>query len=264
MQDWLMHLTVLLNQTGTRFALVLFLIACFAILESCFPAHAKQALGSRVRNIVYIFFFFFFGTFALSLFFFLPDFSHELLSISGMAIIPVFLFSIFLSDLLFYWYHRAQHYFSWAWPLHELHHSDVNLNATSALRTYWLELPFQTFLIAAPVHLFMGSNSSLQLATLFLMTTWLLFTHANLKIHLGIFTPAITGPQLHRIHHSKLVHHQHKNFAQYFPIIDILFGTYYSPAKNEYPATGTPSLSSNASFSTVLLRPFRFWFSKLY
>ena len=42
----------------------------------------------------------------------------------------------------------------------------------------------------------------------------------------------------HRIHHSREIAHRDKNFAVYFPIWDVLFGTYYAPAREEFPATG--------------------------
>jgi len=33
-----------------------------------------------------------------------------------------------------------------------------------------------------------------------------------------------------------------KNFAAFFPVIDILFGTYYRPRRDEYPRTGIPAV----------------------
>jgi sterol desaturase/sphingolipid hydroxylase (fatty acid hydroxylase superfamily) len=46
------------------------------------------------------------------------------------------------------------------------------------------------------------------------------------------------GPQIHRIHHSVLPQHRDKNYAVWFPLWDVLFGTYYHPARDEFPPTG--------------------------
>src|SRR5258706_15193675 len=67
---------------------------------------------------------------------------------------------------------------------------------------------------------------------------WGYFIHLNLRLPLGPLTPVLGGPHLHRIHHSRLPEHQDKNFAAFFPIFDLLFGTYYPPSRAEYPATG--------------------------
>ncbi len=97
---------------------------------------------------------------------------------------------------------------------------------------------------------------------MFLLSFWSFFIHMNLKLELGVLTRLITGPQLHRIHHSILVQHKNKNFSAYFPIWDILFETYHSPQKGEFPATGlissnekTPSISIVNAF----LWPVRRW-----
>jgi sterol desaturase/sphingolipid hydroxylase (fatty acid hydroxylase superfamily) len=91
----------------------------------------------------------------------------------------------------------------------------------------------------------------------------LVFTHANVKLRLGVLTPLIVGPQVHRIHHSRLPEHQDKNFAQYFPVIDKMFGTYHAPGPDEFPPTGTPHLATDAPLSQVLSRPFLHWWKEL-
>ena len=75
-------------------------------------------------------------------------------------------------------------------------------------------------------------------ATFLMFKLWGFFIHANVRLELGPLTPIISGPQLHRIHHSALAEHRDKNFATFFPFIDILFGTYYGPGKGEHPPTG--------------------------
>jgi hypothetical protein len=90
----------------------------------------------------------------------------------------------------------------------------------------------------------------------------LIFSHANLRLSLGPLESLVCGPQVHRIHHSRLPAHRDRNFAQYFPFLDRLFGTYHAPAAGEFPPTGVPGLASDAPIGTALMRPFRIWTSR--
>lgn len=67
---------------------------------------------------------------------------------------------------------------------------------------------------------------------------WGFVNHANVRLGFGPLTSFVAGPQWHRIHHSVEAEHRDKNFSTFFPFIDRMFGTYYAPAPDEYPATG--------------------------
>ena len=71
----------------------------------------------------------------------------------------------------------------------------------------------------------------------------------------------VISPQVHRIHHSRLPEHRDRNFAQYFPVIDRVFGSFYAPRRNEFPPTGAQGLASNASIFTAMIRPVYVWAS---
>ncbi|MGH6982521.1 MAG: sterol desaturase family protein, partial [Stellaceae bacterium] len=82
------------------------------------------------------------------------------------------------------------------------------------------------------------------------------FVHANLRLDLGRLTPVIVGPQYHRIHHSLVPRHFHRNFAVVFPAIDMIFGTYYRPRPGEFPETGLEGVRHDSVWQLQLL-PFR-------
>jgi sterol desaturase/sphingolipid hydroxylase (fatty acid hydroxylase superfamily) len=69
----------------------------------------------------------------------------------------------------------------------------------------------------------------------------------------------VTSPQLHRIHHSRLLEHRDKNFAAYFPVWDLVFGTYFHPKWDEYPATGVHDEKDVERLADALVLPFREW-----
>ncbi len=239
---------------------ILGLYLALGLFEVIFPAEIGQKPKGRFRNALFTVILLVTGATFLAYAVPLIPLKVQRLPDQGWAVSLLIVFAyLFLTDLLFYWYHRAQHRFTWFWPIHELHHSDAELNVTTSMRTYWLERPLQASFIVLPLNYTIGADAGASLVLPFLFTGWLFFTHANLKLDMGFLTPVLTGPQMHRIHHSNQAQHQGKNFAQFFPIIDMIFGTYYRPAKHEYPTTGTPHLPTDASLFTVMIRPVKTW-----
>jgi sterol desaturase/sphingolipid hydroxylase (fatty acid hydroxylase superfamily) len=259
---WMQSFVFVFKNDALRIALIVLLIIVLSNFEIIAPAQRGQTVMGRVRNLGYIALFLSFGAVAVALLTTMFQVQHTIISVSGLSLGFVFLASLFLADLLFYWYHRAQHHVSWLWPLHELHHSDTELNVTTSMRSYWLEYPIQVLIISLPVQMLIGVSTQTLLLSVLVMTSWLYFTHTNVRLRLGPLTSIVCGPQLHRIHHSIEPQHQNKNFAQFFPMIDILFGTYYAPGRNEFPVTGTPNLASDASYLTTFLRPFKLWLKR--
>ncbi len=244
--------------------LIIGLYIVLGLFEIKFPAEQGQSFSGKVRNIGHTLLLFIIGnSVVITLLLLLPIHSRQLDSHGIFFSLFILVLYVFLIDLLFYWYHRAEHYFKVLWPIHELHHSEAKLNVTSGMRSYWLERPLQTFLILVPLNYVIGIDTTAAIILPFILSGWLLFTHANLKLRFGFLTPIITGPQLHRIHHSNLSQHAEKNFAQFFPVIDIIFGTYYKPLRDEFPSTGTPGMASDMSIRKTFTRPFYTWITMI-
>ena len=55
------------------------------------------------------------------------------------------------------------------------------------------------------------------------------FVHANLDWTLGPFKYVIARPVFHRWHHTAADRGGEKNFAATFPVLDLMFGTFYMP-----------------------------------
>jgi hypothetical protein len=88
------------------------------------------------------------------------------------------------------------------------------------------------------------------------------FIHANLRLSLGPVSPVVAGPQLHRIHHSLEPRHRDRNYAAFFPLWDVLFGSYYAPKRDEYPRTGLATGERVTSIGQALWLPFATWFGR--
>jgi sterol desaturase/sphingolipid hydroxylase (fatty acid hydroxylase superfamily) len=166
---------------------------------------------------------------------------------------------LFIMDFFYYWFHRAQHAFAVLWAQHRVHHSERSLNVTTGNRHHWLEEPLRVFTVWLPIGLLFQQKP---VTIAWLWSTFLLwgyFLHMNLRLPFGILTPVLGGPQLHRVHHSDLPDHQNKNFAAFFPIFDIVFGSYYSPDRDTYPTTGLADGDDLNDLIQVNVAPFRLW-----
>lgn len=168
------------------------------------------------------------------------------------------LVSALVLDFFFYWFHRLQHS-PLLWPQHLLHHSDTALNVTTTQRAHFLE------------HLLIPVFMTLPLTVLFKLpvtgliwiaaipAAWAYFVHMNIRVGFGPFWWLVTSPQYHRIHHSLEPRHFDKNFALWFPLWDVLFGTALRPLKDEYPATGVSGVEVTTLPQAVTL-PFSGWY----
>ena len=163
-----------------------------------------------------------------------------------------------VTDFFYYWFHRWQHT-TWLWEQHKFHHSEVSLNVTSTRRVHWLEDPLLILFLGLPMGLLFRFNGLALGILTFIEILWLQFIHLNLRLNLGWLSPVITGPQYHRLHHSFQTEHLDKNFAAFFPLWDIIFGTYYHPRHDEFPATGLTTGETYNNLWEANLLPFRGW-----
>jgi sterol desaturase/sphingolipid hydroxylase (fatty acid hydroxylase superfamily) len=167
-------------------------------------------------------------------------------------------------DFFYYWFHRWQHTKPFLWEQHKFHHSEVSLNVTSTRRVHWLEDLFLIGFLGLPMGLLFQFNGLALGILAFIEVLWLQFIHMNLRLNLGWLSPVVTGPQYHRIHHSFKDEHLDKNFSAFLPLWDLVFGTYYHPQRDEFPATG---LATGDDYNQLLLAnllPFREWLGPHY
>ena len=164
-----------------------------------------------------------------------------------------------MRDFFYYWLHRLQHASKWLWAEHALHHSEESLNITTSVRHHWLDVPLNVIFVLTPLcYLFRPPVMVVPAYTIAIAMAGFSI-HLNARISLGRFGWLIASPQNHRIHHSRLPEHVDKNFAQFFPLWDVLFGTYYAGKRNEYPPTGLSSGERVTTLKASLLMPFTAW-----
>jgi sterol desaturase/sphingolipid hydroxylase (fatty acid hydroxylase superfamily) len=165
-------------------------------------------------------------------------------------------------DIWQYWVHRWQHASPILWQTHRLHHSDINVSASTQARNHPLNY---VYLVACytPVLLLFGAIAPHAIAAVLMFRVWGFVNHANVRISFGPLTGVIAGPQWHRIHHSVESRHLDKNFAAYFPFIDRMFGTYHRPSPDEYPQTGLAGEAPEPFIREATISPFVAWYRAL-
>jgi sterol desaturase/sphingolipid hydroxylase (fatty acid hydroxylase superfamily) len=179
---------------------------------------------------------------------------------SILLVIVAMLVEALAVDFFFYWFHRCQHTVNALWQVHLLHHSDMALNVTTTHRVHFLEhLLTPIFMVTPIMLLFELPNRDIYWIAL-APTVWSYVVHANVRIGFGRFWWLLSSPQYHRIHHSIEPEHRDKNFAVWFPIYDVLFGTAHRPKPGEFPATGVPGVEV-ATLSDAFMLPFERWWA---
>ena len=249
-----------IESQATNHIFMVVLYSAFLFVENLKPGEKSQTANGKWRNVKIGLIRLVLGTFAIYIIVpYLPSYQNNIFPESALGTALYVVVFLLLFDLFFYLYHLAEHRVKWVWPLHELHHSDTELNVTSTFRTHWLEAPVEFMVIVLPCFYLLGMNAMGYVIATSIIVAQLLLTHTNLKIGYGAFGRVLCSPQMHRIHHSILPKHRGKNLCQMFPIFDIIFNTYHHPEKDEYPPTGSHSLATDAKIRYVMRKPVEDW-----
>jgi sterol desaturase/sphingolipid hydroxylase (fatty acid hydroxylase superfamily) len=162
---------------------------------------------------------------------------------------------LIIADVMMYWTHRLFHGAS-LWRYHAIHHAPEHLDWTSASRFHPINIVLHSVLADA-VLLLLGIPPEVFIYVGPFNVAMSAFVHANLDWTLGPFRYVIAGPVFHRWHHTDPDRGGDKNFAPTFPVIDIIFGTYYMPEGELPDRYGVDDAHFPEGFGAQLLYPFR-------
>lgn len=166
-----------------------------------------------------------------------------------------FLAGFFVGDLFGYAQHRLFHRRP-LWPFHAVHHSSPRLDWLSSVRVHPVNEFVARVLQAVPV-LLLGFDPRVVGAYAPFMTLYAILLHADVRWDYGPLRHVIASPLFHRWHHAADREAIDTNFAGFFPVIDLVFGTYRLP-RGELPRVlGAPSTPVPGRFLAQLAYPFR-------
>lgn len=165
------------------------------------------------------------------------------------------LFFVAASDFLLYWIHRIFHGAT-MWKYHAVHHSSEELDWISAARFHPINLFLGSVAVDAAL-LLAGVSPNVMLWVGPFTTAHSAFVHANLNWTLGPFKYVLASPVFHRWHHTAADRGGSKNFAGTFPVLDLLFGTFYMPTDKLPDAYGVDDRDFPKGFGAQMLYPFQ-------
>ncbi len=163
---------------------------------------------------------------------------------SGSGLLPLLnlspvnstVLAILMLDAWMYVWHRANHRIAFLWRFHRLHHSDAEMDATTAVRFHLGELLISTSLRLL-VMLALGIALWQWLAYEMLLLPVILFHHSNVYFPARLdqwLRTIIVSPALHRVHHSRVKIETDSNYASVFSWWDRL-GKSYRLNKDNHP-----------------------------
>jgi sterol desaturase/sphingolipid hydroxylase (fatty acid hydroxylase superfamily) len=179
----------------------------------------------------------------------------DLLPVKDLPIWQQWALMMVIQDVFLYWMHRVFHK-GWAWKIHAIHHSPKVLDWMSSGRFHPINNLLE-FAVADTLVILLGFSWP---AVQFLFVFNLIYSsmvHANLNWTFGPLRYLLASPVFHRWHHTTQEAGRDKNFASTFPILDVIFGTFYMPAGKlpEQFGTGDPDIPEG--FWGQLMYPFR-------
>ncbi len=167
--------------------------------------------------------------------------------------------AILLSDMTFYFVHRASHAFPVLWQFHAVHHSIRDLDWLAGIRAHPAD---QLITTVSGLSLLVALGFSAE--TLAITSAIYLWqsnaAHCNVRIPLGPLARVIVGPRFHHWHHSTNPLARDRNFAGQLAFLDWIFGTAYDPADRlpvEYGADDPVPDSYAGAFAYPIKRLYR-------
>lgn len=185
--------------------------------------------------------------------------------INWMPTLPMWAYTIIglmVLDLVgAYFIHWVEHKVRWMWMFHLIHHSDTNVDTTSANRHHPGESVFRfafttmaVIITGAPMWMvFMYQSISVVLSQ---------FNHANIGLPRWldkIISLVIVTPDMHHVHHHYTQPYTDSNYGNIFSIWDRVFGTFMTLDKSKliYGIDTYMDPSENEHIGPLLKIPFQ-------
>ncbi|MFP5384840.1 MAG: sterol desaturase family protein [Bacteriovoracia bacterium] len=186
--------------------------------------------------------------------------SVGLLSIISLPKAVKGLLAIALMDYTLYLWHVLNHKTSFLWRFHEVHHEDLDLTASTAIRFHFMEMGLSSLWRAAQI-LVIGVTSTQLKIWQQLTLLEIIFHHSNLRIPISlerILCNFIVTPRMHAIHHSIIKEETNSNWSSGLTLWDWLHGTLKLNVPQETIVIGVPAygLKRDLKFSSLIKKPF--------
>lgn len=252
------------SESSLRFSLFLLLLLTFLALEWQFPKLNRPA--ERLTRWTQHFSLSLLNTFILRLLFpalalnfaLNPPISWGLFNFVNYPIWLETLFSLLILDCAIYWQHRLFHRIPFFWSIHRMHHSDLVLDTSTALRFHPIEIVVSMVFKILVVTLLGISPIAVVLFEIALNGT-ALFNHSNWKLGFADSTLKVllVTPDMHRIHHSSHTPETNSNYGFCLSLWDRLFLSFKEGPDPEEIGLKEFRKPSEQKFWRLLAQPFQ-------
>ncbi|MBT8446699.1 MAG: sterol desaturase family protein, partial [Gammaproteobacteria bacterium] len=153
-----------------------------------------------------------------------------LLNLVDIGIVPAVVVTVLVFDFAIYVQHRVFHAVPLLWRLHRVHHTDRDLDTTTAVRFHPVEIVL-SMLIKVALVLALGAPAAGVLLFEIILNGSALFNHGDVAIPEPLdrrIKRLIVTPSMHQVHHSVHAIDHSSNFGFFFSVWDRLLGTYRS------------------------------------
>lgn len=166
-----------------------------------------------------------------------------------------------LLDYTMYGWHWLNHRVPFLWRFHNVHHTDLDLDVTTAMRFHFGELLMSVAVRSAQVVL-AGAGPVLVLVYEVALEAATEFHHSNVRLPLGLERAVnllFVTPRMHGVHHSVLRRETDTNYSNIFSLWDRLHRTVKLDVPQDVITIGVPAYRDPAelTFFGLLLMPFR-------
>jgi sterol desaturase/sphingolipid hydroxylase (fatty acid hydroxylase superfamily) len=150
--------------------------------------------------------------------------------------------AVLLMDYTVYLWHVATHKLPFLWRFHLVHHVDMDLDTTTALRFHAADMAISAPYRAMQVALLGVSPRAFRVwRAWFFLSVW--FHHSNLALPEGwerVLARIFTTPRMHGIHHAAVRGRTDSNWSSGLAIWDHLHGTFRLDLSQDAIAIGVP------------------------
>ncbi len=164
-----------------------------------------------------------------------------------------------LMDYAYWWWHWANHMVPLFWRFHNVHHTDLDMDVSTATRFHFGEMLFSIGFLTLGVVIFsVGPVTLLTFFILFEAAT--LFHHSNWRLPISverILNHVVVTPRMHGIHHSIVERETNSNWGTIFCWWDKLHGTLRRDISQDEITIGVPGYREDLTFGRLWLLPFQ-------
>ena len=182
-----------------------------------------------------------------------------------LPVMPLWLkvvLGVMMLDFLSAWLaHWVEHKVKVLWGFHLIHHTDHEVDTTTANRHHpgesvvrFIFTCFGTFVVGAPIAIIMIYQA--------LSVILSQFNHANISLPKKVdevLSWVIVSPDMHKVHHHYKLPYTDSNYGNIFSIWDRLLGTFMKLPNSEivYGVDTYPNEKENSDIGALLKIPFK-------